>query len=76
MDKGDEIDWAYEQERDRGLEQQLEEDERQQKEDKDYELISIDYSNKSWKQFSEDLLNPNSQLMKDLNDFVKGAKSC
>ena len=59
-------DWAYEQEKDRGLEQQLEEQERQQKEDKDYELISIDYSEKSWAQFQKDLLDPSSELVKTL----------
>ena len=69
-------DWDYEQMKDRDLDRQLEEQERQQKEDPDYELISIDYSNNSWEQFTEDLLNPDSQLMKDLDAFVKGVKSC
>ena len=59
-------DWAYEQEKDRGLEQQLEEAERQQKEDKDYELISIDYSKSSLEQFQKDLLDPSSELVKTL----------
>ena len=73
-DDGGYGDWAYEQEKDRDLDRQLEEEERQQKEDPDYELISIDYSEKSWQQFSADLLNPESQLMKDLNKFIKGTK--
>ena len=65
-------DCVYEQDRD--LERQLEEAERQQKEDPDYEAISIDYSQKSWEEFSADLLNPDSKLMKDLNEIIEGAK--
>jgi len=72
FDVCDDGDHIYEQEKDRGLEQQLEEQER----DPGYELISIDYSEKSWQQFSADLLNPDSQLMKDLSAFIEGGKSC
>ena len=63
-------DWAYEQQKDRDLDRQLEEQERQQKEDKDYELISIDYSQKSWIQFERDMLNPESALRKDLSVII------
>ena len=42
--------------------------------DPDYEMISIDYSQKSWEEFSADLLNPDSKLMKDLNNIIEGAK--
>jgi len=59
-------DWAYEQMKDRDLDRQLEEQERQQKEDKDYELISIDYSKSSLEQFQKDLLDPSSELVKAL----------
>ena len=59
-------DWAYEQMKDRDLDRQLEEQERQQKEDKDYELISIDYSKSSLEQFQKDLLDPSSELVKTL----------
>ena len=59
-------DWAYEQMKDRDLDRQLEEQERQQKEDPDYELISIDYSKSSLEQFQKDLLDPSSELVKTL----------
>ena len=57
-------DWAYEQMKDRDLDRQLEEE--QQKEDPDYELISIDYSKSSLEQFQKDLLDPSSELVKAL----------
>ena len=60
-------DWAYEQMKDRDLDRQLEEQERQQKEDPDYELISIDYSKSSLEQFQKDLLDPSSKLVKELS---------
>ena len=41
----------------------------EQSRDPDYEAISIDYSNKSWAQFSADLLNPNSPILKELSDL-------
>ena len=34
--------------------------------DKDYQLITIDYSNKSWEQFDKDLKDPSSELVKAL----------
>ena len=58
-------DWLYEQEKDRDLDRQLEEE--QQKEDPDYELISIDYSKSSLEQFQKDLLDPSSELVKELS---------
>ena len=66
MDDGD---WAYEQMRDRDVERQFEEEERQQKEDPDYEVISIDYSAKSWEQFDKDLKDPSSELVKALAEI-------
>ena len=65
-DDGGYGDWLYEAEKDRALEQQLEEAERQQKEDPDYQLISIDYSKSSLEQFQKDLLDPSSELVKAL----------
>ena len=59
-------DWAYEQMKDRDLDRQLEEQERQQKEDPDYPMISIDYSKSSLEQFQKDLLDPSSELVKTL----------
>ena len=41
----------------------------EQSRDPDYEAISIDYSNKSWEQFSDDLRNPNSPILKELSDL-------
>jgi len=69
FDVCDDGDHIYEQEKDRGLEQQLEEEERQQKEDPDYELISIDYSKSSWGQFEKDLLDPSSTLVRALESI-------
>ena len=51
------------------MQQQQDDWEQQQKEDSDYEAYSIDYSNKSWAQFSEDLRNPDSPLLKQLNEL-------
>jgi hypothetical protein len=41
----------------------------EQSRDPDYEAISIDYSEKSWAEFSADLLNPDSPLLKQLNEL-------
>ena len=49
--------------------QQQDDWEQQQKEDSDYEAYSIDYSQKSWAQFSEDLRNPDSPLLKQLAEL-------
>lgn len=42
------------------------EEQEQQANDPDYELISIDYSQQSWEQFTADLNNPSSKLREDL----------
>ena len=42
---------------------------KEQENDQDYEAISIDYSEKSWAQFSEDLRNPDSHLLKQLAEL-------
>jgi len=39
---------------------------KEQENDPSYEAISIDYSEKSWAEFSADLLNPNSPILKEL----------
>lgn len=62
-------DYLYEMQKDRDLDRQLEEEERQQKEDPDYELISIDYSKSSWEQFEKDLLDPSSTLVRALESI-------
>ena len=63
-------DYLYDCQKDRDLDDQLameEEQQRLQEEDPEYEVISIDYHNCSWEQFSQDLLNPESQLIKQLS---------
>ena len=42
---------------------------KEQENDQDYEAISIDYSEKSWAQFSEDLRNPDSPILKQLAEL-------
>ena len=42
---------------------------KEQDNDQDYEAISIDYSEKSWAQFSEDLRNPDSPILKQLAEL-------
>ena len=42
---------------------------KEQDNDQDYEAYSIDYSEKSWAQFSEDLRNPDSPLLKQLAEL-------
>jgi len=49
--------------------QQQDDWEQQQREDSDYEAYSIDYSEKSWAQFSEDLRNPDSPILKQLAEL-------
>ena len=41
----------------------------EQENDSSYEAISIDYSEKSWAQFSEDLRNPDSPILKQLAEL-------
>jgi len=42
---------------------------KEQENDPSYEAYSIDYSEKSWAQFSEDLRNPDSPLLKQLAEL-------
>ncbi len=37
--------------------------------DPDYNLITIDYSRKSWEEFDRDLSNPNSPIRKTLDNI-------
>ena len=46
--------------------QQQDDWEQEQREDEGYEVVSIDYSNKSWEQFDKDLGDKNSELVKTL----------
>jgi len=39
----------------------------EQSRDPDYEVVSIDYSTKSWAQFDADLKDPSSELVKELS---------
>jgi hypothetical protein len=40
--------------------------------DPDYELWSIDYSEKSWEEFEKDLNIPNGRLSKTFNEIFRG----
>ena len=51
------------------MQQQQDDWEQQQQADEGYEAISIDYSEKSWAQFSEDLRNPDSPILKQLAEL-------